>query len=274
MKAGFFVNAAARIAIRWTIGNVSAEGFQALRFSILGTWKIFGPSALYAVCVNSVEISRARELTGEVPTAIQWLRISRNDIPPFLRDHLDGGMSEGVGWKFAPVRLFPECHELSLDNDCILWSAPDGLERWLENPGGRLIAEDVCRCFGKFSERCGNEPRNSGIRGLPPGLDFERVLKTELRENPVTLQSELDEQGLQVAALGREGNPHVVSATEVSICSPFPPHAPGPGKCGVHFVGLNARQLPWSLNNRPASEFIRENWTRWKKVVENNVRIE
>jgi hypothetical protein len=158
MKAGFFVNAAARIAIRWTIGNVSAEGFQALRFSILGTWKIFGPSALYAVCVNSVEISRARELTGEVPTAIQWLRISRNDIPPFLRDHLDGGMSEGVGWKFAPVRLFPEYHELSLDNDCILWSAPDGLKRWLENPGGRLIAR---RTFAAVLENFPNDALTS-----------------------------------------------------------------------------------------------------------------
>lgn len=43
--------------IRWTIGDVHPLGVEALRLSIWGAWKLFGPAAKYAVCANSVPLS-------------------------------------------------------------------------------------------------------------------------------------------------------------------------------------------------------------------------
>jgi hypothetical protein len=70
----------------------------------------------------------------------------------------------------------------------------------------------------------------------------------------VPLDSELDEQGLQVAALSLNGARFVVDADDVTICSPFYPHRPELGRFGAHFVGLNSRVLPWLYYDRPATE--------------------
>lgn len=262
------------IGIRWTIGDVNPQGFEALRLSIWGAWKLFGPAATCVVCVNSVPLARARALTGPVPERVAWLRVSRRRIPAFLRRHLNGAMAEGVGWKFAPLQLFPDRFELALDNDCILWGLPGAMAAWLAEPRpGCVFAEDVRACLGQFAHCCGPEPRNSGIRGLPPRFDFEGVLRRLLRDHPVMLQSELDEQGLQAAAVSRDQPPRVITLEEVSICSPFPPHLPHLGRCGAHFVGLNARQLPWSLEGRPAVEHIAEHWRRHRPALYERVGI-
>jgi hypothetical protein len=84
------------------------------------------------------------------------------------------------------------------------------------------------------------------------------------------LSSELDEQGLQVAAL-RETQPHVVKIEEVTICSPFPPHLNYLGRCGAHFVGLNMREIPWEFRGRPAIEVLRERWWRFRPAIEERV---
>ena len=107
------------VGIRWTIGDVNERGFEALRLSIWGAWRAFGPDAAYVVCVNTVSPEEARARTGPVPHAVVWRPAS--DLPGFLRGHLEAGMAEGVAWKVAPLRCFPDRWELSLDNDCIFW---------------------------------------------------------------------------------------------------------------------------------------------------------
>jgi len=264
-----------KLGIRWTIGAVSAQGFEALGMSIAGAWRLFGVSANYVVCVNSVSVEYARAHTGAVPAPVVW-RDATHEVPELLRSVLDGGMAEGVAWKFAPLRCFPGRFELSLDNDCILWRTPSALERWLAEPEATqrcLVAEDMRACFGRFAALCGEEPRNLGIRGLPPHFDLEAALREVLRLCPGKLNSELDEQGMQLAALSRSSPPWVVTAKEVSICSPFPPHVRELGRCGAHFCGLNAKTLPWELDGRPATEFIREHWSvRRREVREQLVR--
>jgi len=164
-------------------------------------------------------------------------------------------MAEGVAWKLAPLRLHPDYYELSLDNDCILWSMPPAVEQWLAHEDALLLAADVAAMYGKFAPRCPPEPLNSGIRGLPPGFDFERALQQVLTEVEGPLGSELDEQGLQVAALSQRGRPLVVPVTDVSICSPFPPHLPHLGACGAHFIGLNVKALSVG-DQRPPSRGV------------------
>jgi hypothetical protein len=102
--------------VRWTIGDVSQEGFDALRLSVWGMRKLFGDEADYVLCVNSLSVYDARRKTGDLPSGITWLESTEEDAPAFLRDHVYEGMAEGVAWKFAPLRFFPDRHELALEH--------------------------------------------------------------------------------------------------------------------------------------------------------------
>jgi hypothetical protein len=262
-----------RVGVRWTIGDVSAPGFEALRLSIWGAYKLFGPDADYAVTVNTIGVDAAQERTGEVPSQVTWQEAGKP--PASLQPLLDGGMAEGVAWKLAPVRLFPDRYELSLDNDCIVWERPQAMRDWLEEREPRcLIAADDILAHGAFTHLTRPEPRNTGIRGLPPGYDLEATLRSVLEQFSAPLQSELDEQGLQVTAMDLPRPAHVVAVNDVSICSPFWPHRPALGRCGAHFVGLNARELPFEYYGRPASACVRENWTTHLPELTRRVGVE
>jgi hypothetical protein len=140
-----------RLAVRWTVGDVSDEGLAALRLSIWGAWRAFGSAAEFAVCVNSRPLSDVREAIGTLPIEVAWHAVDRSALPGWLTRRLDGGMAEGVGWKFAPPRLFDGYWVLALDNDCILWERPRAIARWLEADDAAVLAEDVRACFGRFA---------------------------------------------------------------------------------------------------------------------------
>jgi hypothetical protein len=263
------------VGIRWTIGAVAPEGFEALRLAIWGAHRVFGPRAAYMVCANSMTAAEACERTGEVPDDVEWTEAS-GTLPHWILPHVDvSGMIEGKAWKFDPLQVYPDRWELSFDNDCILWEMPGSIRSWLETGDTRrcLIATDVTPSFGTFARWAGDEPKNAGIRGIPPGFDLIGEMQALLREHPVVMTSELDEQGLHVAAVSRRSRPVVVTLEEVSICSPFPPHLPQIGKCGAHFVGLNDHWLPWNYYGRPATECVREHWRTHHDAVERKVRI-
>lgn len=251
------------VGIRWTIGDVSDAGFEALRLSIWSAWNLFGEHAQYAVCVNSVPLRLAVIRIGELPSGITWVNAS-GLVPEWLRCYLNREMAEGVAWKLAPVRVFPALHELSLDNDVILWALPKAIKQWLQcgEANSCLMAADVQPALGQFSAMCNHRALNSGIRGFPPGFDIENRLRNTLVRSGIKLQSELDEQGLHVATLAQL-KLFVVSTKDVSICSPFPNHEQHLGKCGAHFVGVNPKFLPWKLNGRNAHEVIREHWNSY-----------
>lgn len=259
-----------RVGVRWTIGDVSPLGFEALRLSIRGARRLFGEDAAYAVVVNSLSLEEARARTGSVPDGVAWQ--VAGGFPDRLRRWFDDGMAEGVAWKFAPPRCFPDRYEVSLDNDCILWDMPGAMAAWLEESEPRcLIAADVELAHGAFTGMTRPDPRNAGIRGLPPGHDLEKALLTVLETHAAPLTSELDEQGLQVVALDLGRPAHVVSTAEVSICSPLWPKRPILGRAGAHFVGLNSRDLPWNYYDRPASEWVAENWANHRPELERRV---
>jgi hypothetical protein len=251
-----------RLGVRWTIGDVSPRGFEALRLSLHGAVRSFGGEAAFVVYVNSLPVEEARARTGPAPGPVAW-RAAPTDVPAVLRGRLGPAMAEGVAWKFAPLRAFEDRYEIALDNDVILWDVPPAMRRWLDEGGqAPLIAEDVAPAHGAFARLCGPAPRNTGIRGLPPGFDLAAALARVLQAHPAGLESELDEQGLQVAALSLDAAPMVVRTDEVTICSPFHPHQPHLGRCGAHFVGLNAREIPWRYYDRPATEVRIEHWER------------
>ena len=74
-----------RVSVRWTMGDVSDYGWQALRPAIVGARRVFGPSAGYAVCVNSVPLEVARSRLGEAAEQVELLAVSRDDVPAGIR---------------------------------------------------------------------------------------------------------------------------------------------------------------------------------------------
>jgi hypothetical protein len=264
------------VGIRWTIGDVSDNGWDALRLSITGARNIFGVTARYAVCVNSVPLDFAREELSNVTDDVRLVAVSRDDIPAGVRARFGDGMAEGVAWKLAPLRVFPDRWEISLDNDCILWDMPEGMHHWLEtgDPQQCLLAEDARALYGQFTPFCGPEPRNAGIRGLPPDYPLEEALTRLLDRVNGVLDSELDEQGLQVAAVSMFTPPAVVSIEDVTICSPFPPHRTDLGRCGAHFCGLNTRHFAWQLEGRYAEQWIADHWQRHLPTLQAHVMRE
>jgi len=257
------------LAVRWTIGDVSSRGFDALALSIEGLTNLL-PEAQFVVGVNSISVEEAKRRVGAIADRVDWF-LANEDIQHVLRPYTGENRAEGVAWKFVPIRLFPNLYELSLDNDVVLWDLPSSLTGWLASGDTCLIAEDVRPAFGQFAHLCGAEPRNSGIRGLPPGFDLERQLLRVLDQHPAVMCSELDEQGLQVAAV-TQGPHDVVRLEDVSICSPFPPHWRQLGRCGAHFVGLNTRSLPWTHDGLSGEEHIYRNWDGWLPVVRPRIQ--
>jgi hypothetical protein len=261
-----------KIGIRWTIGDVAPPGFVALRLSIWGAFHIFGPDARLVVCVNSIPIEEARRRTGDLPEGVDWR--GPEPLPSELQAMLTGSMAEGVAWKLAPPRLFPDAYEISLDNDCILWALPNAMNSWLtEDDPPCLIAADVQPAFGSFAPFTRAEPRNTGIRGFPPGYNLEEALVRVLQEHPVRLDSELDEQGLQAVATERERPPRIVPTEDVTICSPIWPHQPWLGRCGAHFVGLNTRHLSFDYYGKPARELVLANWEHMLPELKRRVGV-
>ena len=258
------------LAIRWTIGDVNHRGYDALRFSIWGAWRIFGAAARYRVYVNTLAVDDVRRKTGPLPEAIEWLAAERS-LPDWLLRRLDPSFAEVGAWKLDPVRAFPDDHELALDNDVILWGRPRALDDWLAGRAPFVLTQDVHRAYGAFEDLCPLHPLNTGIRGLPPDFDFEHALRTLIAKRPSELHSEVDAEGLQVAAIARAGRIAIVTCDEVTICSPFPPHRASLGRAGAHFVGLNAHNIPFEFDGRPAAVVRAEHWDRLIPDVERRL---
>jgi hypothetical protein len=158
----------------------------------------------------------------------------------------------------------------------VMWRAaepnvPDFLRAHLD-PG---MAEGVAWKFAPLRAFPGRHHCRARARGgIGPDFDFEAALKAVLRRKPVLLESELDEQGLQIAALSLQKPPLVVGLEEVTICSPFYPHLPYLGRCGAHFVGINVRNIPWSYYGQPATELRLKHWRDNRAELYRRVGLE
>jgi hypothetical protein len=222
------------------------------------------------VCVNSISIEAACRRACPLPHGVEWRYAER--LPPMLASVVGETMAEGVAWKLAPPRLFPQAHEISLDNDYILWDLPPALEQWLtENDPPCVLAADVRPAFGRFADLTRTEPRNTGLRGLPPHYDLGAALERVLEQHERPLQSELDEQGLQVVAMELDRPVRIVPTEDVTVCSPIWPHQPWLGRAGAHFVGINAKSLPFDYYGRPARDVVADNWARFRPEIEARV---
>jgi hypothetical protein len=262
------------LALRWTIGDATPRGFEALRLSLWGAHRLFGSKAEYVVCVNTVSLPEARRRTGPTPPDLTWIAATPRHFPEFLRERLAQDDGAPPVWSFAPLRLFPDRFELAIDNECILWDWPSGLARWLADGRRCLVAADLDPPFGVVAAPEGIEPRSAGLRGLPPTFDLEAALREVLAELPDgPLAPETVEHELQTAAVARPAPPYFVPQHDVSVCAPFVPELCALGRCGTRFVGLNARHLPWTRGGRPATAWIADHFDQYRRALYEHVGL-
>ena len=60
------------LGVRWSIGDVSDDGFEALQLSVWGARRLFGDRTAYEICVHGLTIDQARARTGVVPDEVRW----------------------------------------------------------------------------------------------------------------------------------------------------------------------------------------------------------
>jgi hypothetical protein len=250
----------ASLGVRWHIGERTSRTYLALRLSILGAWQAFGDSADYAVTVDTLDVAEAQRRVGTLTAPVRWHAVD-GLLPDMIQERFDPGLADGTAWKLAPVRVFPDLPELSLEPDCILWSIPPAVRGWLSDAENSfLLADDVRPRFGKFWAFCGGELKSARILGLPPGFDFDAAMAQILDATRGTLSSELEVNGLQVAAVTDSGQAHVVSSEDVSICSPFSPDWPHLGRFGAQFMRLEPRRVDFHHEGRPAIDVAAEHF--------------
>jgi hypothetical protein len=237
------------LTIRWALGPVSDTGWEAFQLSVWGAFRLFGPDARYVACVDTakLELGEAQSRVGALPESLEWI----------------SGAPAGS--------LYPEYKELLLDHDCVLWRIPSSLKAWLRDSQPSVLVAQSMAPLARFGAAL---QRSSGMRGLPARFDHEGSLQTLLGLQPWELRLSLDALGVDDAALFCGRKLHVVSADDVAIASPFPPHTAGLGRCGARFVGLRAKSYPWSLGGRPAEAHIGEFWKRHLPEVRRRVGIE
>lgn len=96
-----------RLVVRWTAGDVSPYGFEALSASVRAACARFGGEADYVICVNSVSGDEAKRRLDRLPANVIWRPMSKRHVSNWIRNFVDPALAEELAWKFAPVRIRP-----------------------------------------------------------------------------------------------------------------------------------------------------------------------
>lgn len=220
--------------VRWTIGNVSKQGFLCLKKSIHSFAKVYGTNFDFYVCFNSIAI---HELDHLLSLEFKVTLLEQKQL------FIDG---YGSVWKYSPPRLDLNQKELILDNDIVFFKKTKEIERFFVEDR-LLIAQDNCRFYGRY-EPFVSGMINAGIIGLPVGFDFSK----ELLKNWSLLKfqdlNSADEQGLTAMTIS-SCDPICIPFNKIPIV-----HSKGIAvECftkwtkykwdsdAIHFVGLNAK---------------------------------
>jgi hypothetical protein len=215
--------------VRWTIGPVQPDGFDCLAASVASFAELY-PGVERVVCHNGLDDSRLQELV---------------DLDVRLVCQSGGGV--GVAWKLYPPRLDIARHELFIDNDLIVLEKVQEIDDFFSGEFA-LLLQGESRNYGRFDQFVPPSYNiNSGLFGVPPGIDLDRYLKLygeRWEENCYNSSRTWDEQGFVAAVLTQ--HPHrIVSNETIRNCElRYQPAR------GLHFVGLNRCR-----HHRPYREF-------------------
>jgi len=219
---------------RWTIGDASQAGYEALYLSIASFQHLY-PDAKIVIChncpINNLETIVARFPTAKFHDQSQYLQ---SRCPPM-----------GVAWKLYPPRLAPDDHEICIDNDVILLDRIPEIDTFLQGDC-TLLLEGSSRNYGRFETYV--PPGyciNSGVYGMPPKFNFQKYVNFYSGDQwevnafgPHAASKTFDEQGLVAIALLSYRKFAIIKETSVTNCETHLIQ----GK-GLHFVGVNRSQF-------------------------------
>jgi len=213
---------------------VSTAGYQCLALSI-ASFQLHHQVDKVVVCHNCPRINLG-DIVARFPSIelFDQSHYAENAIPP-----------KGVAWKLYPPRLFPDDHELCIDNDIVFLDPIQEIDRFYTGDC-TLVLEGSSRTYGRF-ERCVpvGYQINSGVYGMPPGFNLQKYIdffvREEWEENAYgqhAASKTFDEQGLVAVSLLSYGKFVIIPQQTLTNCE----HHLVPGKA-LHFVSLNRNEL-------------------------------
>lgn len=218
-----------KMLFRWTFGITMPAGLECLKISLRQVKKFF-PDAYRVVCYNG---------NGKLDV----------DCDEVIYQKGEGWV--GTAWKFGTPRLLPDGFEIYLDNDLVfLEKIP--LEKW--QPWWGFACEDIMTIHGAYQHKLPpGYSFNSGLFGLPPGFEFDELVKKHkpdkwVAHRPVegTLDIEYhceDEQGL-VGYIFYKYLPHWLLGNKMVAYLQGPYY----DRTVLHFVGLNKLKFHQAFN--------------------------
>lgn len=213
--------------IRWTVGDVSDQGFDCLRHSIKRIVDMYGSKDFeYFVCYNGS--SKKKIDIRQKNVALIDQEQFANSLP------IHPSNKFGVCWKLYPPRLDSSKFEIFIDNDVVLHKKIE-FEDWQD---GCFISEAIKRSYGSFDKRIKSLAQmNSGFFGIPPRFDFGHELSDRIVKFSINWDdSYFEEQGLVAHVISNQ--PHFMfGIKEIGIA--INNSHDFVGKYGTHFIGLN-----------------------------------
>ena len=226
---------------RWTIGPTTPEGLKCLELSIESFLSLY--DAYPVLCYNCCNAN-----LGPILEKFQHLELLDqtkiiSEIKPI-----------GVAWKLHPTRVYPDSHEISIDNDIVFNERIPEIDEFFKG-NGTLLLEGSSRNYGRFEKHVPKGFRiNSGIYGMPPGFNLQKYFdfylgamgQWEINAFGEHKQNKtFDEQGFVATALLNSPKFAIIPESTVTNCERHLIN----GK-GCHFIGLNK-----VINHRPFRDY-------------------
>jgi hypothetical protein len=209
------------LIVRWQIGSFPEPSWRALRLSVVLMSRLL-PDA-HLVIIHQGTIHPVCQLPGVTYHGQENLYSHGR----FERPH--------AAW-FDGTQ-----HELTIENDHIMWTIPPGMQRWLARDDATLAWIVDWDYYGNYAGRVGDFRACPGMYGLPPGVMMPAPPAEERGDDQA-------EQGY-VASWLREHPPHEI-ITHDEIAAYMPNHDilkhthSKLGTHGVHLPGLNRGWSP------------------------------
>lgn len=218
--------------IKWHIGNCSDAGLNCLKKSI-SSFRKFYPEAEFHILYNQI---KKKELFNLNKFDVQY-HDQINYLSSFPIKPLAGYQ---VHWKLYPPRINKDVHEISVDNDIVIFKRIKEIDLFLDSTKHTLLYQGLNGAHGYFSEYIPRGIRiNSGIFGMPPHFDFiDKMKDIKMLDN---WENKFDEQGLIAYVLLKDKKYFIIPLTSIPILeSNFDIVAMTNDLCcGYHFVGVN-----------------------------------
>lgn len=223
--------------VRWTIGNVSNQGFKCLKHSIDNFIRLYGDKFDYYVCYNNIKKEKLNFL---------------NELPiNFLNQHeyvdeIKLKPSEHPCWKLFPPRIKNNIHEIFIDNDLVLYKKLPIINKFLKSKDLLIITEANNRAYGSFDKFIFLKSKlNTGLFGLYPNFNFKNKINKFINKFELEKwEDHCDEQGL-VACIFQKENFALIPKKKL-----LAGRAKLPLKrklCGIHYIGINRNENCKSL---------------------------